>query len=84
MPTRVWLKDEKYYNIVKDAFNSETAKKFFNSEELIKFLDDHKNGKEDNSRKVWTVYIFLVWYDIYFGDSKKVTAPEGYEEPKSK
>lgn len=84
VPTRVWLKDEKYYNIVKDAFNSETAKKFFNSEELIKFLDDHKNGKEDNSRKVWTVYIFLVWYDIYFGDSKKVTAPEGYEEPKSK
>ena len=67
VPTRVWLKDEKYYNIVKDAFQSETAKKFFNSDEIIKFLDDHFNGKEDNSRKVWTVYIFLIWYDIYFG-----------------
>lgn len=78
VPTRVWLKDEKYYNIVKNAFNSETAKKFFNSEELIKFLDDHYNGKEDNSRKVWTVYIFIVWYDIYFGDSKKVTPPSGF------
>ncbi len=78
VPTRVWLKDEKYYNIVKDTFNSETAKQFFNSEELIKFLDDHYKGKEDNSRKVWTVYIFLVWYDIYFG-SDKVTAPEGFE-----
>ncbi|MBQ3691779.1 MAG: asparagine synthase (glutamine-hydrolyzing), partial [Clostridia bacterium] len=78
VPTRVWLKDEKYYNIVKDTFNSKTAKEFFNSEELIKFLDDHYNGKEDNSRKVWTVYIFLVWYDIYFG-SDKVTAPEGFE-----
>lgn len=84
VPTRVWLKDEKYYNIVKDTFNSETAKKFFNSEELIKFLDDHKNGKEDNSRKVWTVYIFIVWYNIYFGDADKVTAPEGYEPPKDK
>lgn len=82
VPTRVWLKDEKYYNIVKDTFNSATAKKFFNSEELIKFLDDHYNGKEDNSRKVWTVYIFLVWYDIYFG-SDKVTMPEGYEPPKA-
>lgn len=80
VPTRVWLKDEKYYNIVKDAFNSETAKKFFNSEELIKFLDDHRAGKEDNSRKVWTVFIFLVWYDIYFGD-EKVTAPEGIDPP---
>ncbi len=75
VPTRVWLKDEKYYNIVKDKFNSDTAKKFFNSEELIKFLDDHFNGKEDNSRKVWTVYIFLVWYDIYFG-SDTVTVPQ--------
>lgn len=84
VPTRVWLKDEKYYNVVKDAFNSATAKKFFNSEELVKFLDDHYNGKEDNSRKVWTVYIFIVWYDIYFGDEKKVTAPEGYEPPKDK
>ena len=81
VPTRVWLKDEKYYNIVKDTFNSDTAKKFFNSEELIKFLDDHFNGKEDNSRKVWTVYIFLVWYDIYFG-SDKVTAPQGFEPEK--
>ena len=76
VPTRVWLKDEKYYNIVKATFNSETAKKFFNSEELIKFLDDHFNGKEDNSRKVWTVFIFILWYDIYFG-SEKVTPPAG-------
>lgn len=75
VPTRVWLKDEKYYNIVRDVFNSETAKKFFNSEELIKFLDDHKNGKEDNSRKVWTVFIFIVWYNIYFGNDT-VEAPK--------
>ena len=70
VPTRVWLRDEKYYNIVKAAFNSETAKKFFNSEKLIKYLDDHYKGKEDNSRKIWTVYIFIVWYNIYFGNSK--------------
>ena len=70
VPTRVWLRDEKYYNIVKAAFNSETAKKFFNSEKLIKYLDDHYKGKEDNSRKIWTLYIFIVWYNIYFGNSK--------------
>ena len=65
VPTRVWLRDERYYNVVKDMFNSETAKKFFNSEVLIEFLDEHFSGKEDNSRKVWTIYIFLVWYEIY-------------------
>ena len=70
VPTREWLKDEKYYNIVKDMFNSDTAKKFFNSDVLIGFLDEHYQLKEDNSRKVWTIYIFLVWYKIYFeGDT---------------
>ena len=66
VPTRVWLKDEKYYNIVKDAFHSETAKQFFNTEELMRYLDGHRNGVRDYSRMVWTVFIFLVWYDIYF------------------
>lgn len=68
VPTRVWLRDEKYYNAVKEMFHSETAKKFFNPEVITGFLDEHYSGKEDNSRKVWTIYIFLVWYNIYFKD----------------
>ncbi|TQI67484.1 asparagine synthase (glutamine-hydrolyzing) [Clostridium sp. KNHs216] len=66
VPTRVWLRDEKYYNVVKDAFTGETAKQFFNTDELMKFLDDHYSGKRDNNRKIWTIFVFLVWYDIYF------------------
>ena len=31
-----------------------------------KLLDDHKIGKRDNSRKIWTIYSFLVWYNEYF------------------
>jgi asparagine synthase (glutamine-hydrolysing) len=66
VPTRVWLKDEKYYNIVKDAFTGETAKQFFHTDALMRFLDDHFNGKCDNNRKIWTIFVFLIWYDIYF------------------
>ena len=69
VPTRVWLRDEKYYNIVKDAFNSDIAKKFFNTDEIMKFLDIHYSGKRDYSRMIWTVFIFLVWYQIYFEDA---------------
>lgn len=68
VPTRVWLRDEKYYNVVKEMFHSDTAKKFFNPDVITGFLDEHYSGKEDNSRKVWTIYIFLVWYNIYFKD----------------
>jgi len=69
VPIRIWLRDDKYYNIVKTAFTSEGAKKYFNTSEIVKFLDDHKNGKEDNSRKIWTVYMFLVWYEDFFGNA---------------
>ena len=71
VPTRVWLRDEKYYNVVKDMFNSDISKKFFKPEHLIAWLDEHYSGKEDNSRKVWTIYVFLVWYKIYFGEDEK-------------
>lgn len=70
VPTRVWLKEDKYYNIVKEKFTGEVAQKYFHTEQLVKLLDDHKNGKADNSRRVWTVYTFLVWYDQYFDDAK--------------
>lgn len=77
IPIRIWLKEDKYYNRVKEMFTSEAAKKFFHTEQLVKLLDDHKSGKNtnektDNSRKIWTVYIFLVWYDRFFEHGKPV------------
>lgn len=76
VPTRVWLRDEKYYNVVKKKFLGKTAEKFFNTDALVAWLDEHSSGKEDNSRRVWTVYVFLVWYDIYFDDdTNKVEKP---------
>lgn len=71
VPTRVWLKDEKYYEIVKEAFSSEAAKKYFNTDKIIAYLDEHKAGKADNSRKVWTIYMFLIWYNEFFGEEKE-------------
>lgn len=76
VPTRVWLRDKKYYNVVKTKFKGKTAEKFFNTDVLVSWLDSHFSGKEDNSRRVWTIYVFLVWYDIYFDeDSEKVEKP---------
>ncbi|MGN0584422.1 MAG: asparagine synthase (glutamine-hydrolyzing) [Ruminococcus sp.] len=67
VPIRVWLKEDGYYNTVKTAFTGAAAEKYFNTDKLVKLLDDHRAGKGDYSRKIWTVYMFLVWYDVYFG-----------------
>ena len=66
VPIRVWLKEDKYYNIVKEAFESKAAREFFDTDSILKLLKDHKAGKGDNSRKIWTIYAFLVWYKVYF------------------
>ncbi len=66
VPIRIWLKEDKYYNIVKEAFSSNSAKKYFNSEKIIELLDKHKAGKGDFSRKIWTIYMFLVWHKQFF------------------
>ena len=69
VPIRVWLKEDKYYNIVKDKFTSPQSAQFFNTDKLVQLLDDHREGKYDYSRKIWTVFSFLVWYDVYFSDN---------------
>ncbi len=66
VPVRVWLRQDAYYNKVKEAFTGATAERFFNTAMLVRFLDEHYQGKKDNSRKIWTVYMFLVWYGMYF------------------
>ena len=69
VPIRVWLKEDKYYNIVKDKFTSDAANQFFNTDVLVGLLDDHRAGKYDYSRKIWTVFSFLVWYDVFFKEN---------------
>ena len=66
VPIRIWLKEDAYYNRVKAAFESPAAKEFFNTAEIIKYLDEHRAGKADNSRKIWTIYMFLVWHQQFF------------------
>jgi asparagine synthase (glutamine-hydrolysing) len=70
VPIRHWLREDKYYNIVKDAFASDYASEFFDTDALLSMLDNHKSGKEKNQRKIWTVYTFLVWYKRFFIDFK--------------
>lgn len=64
VPIRNWIKEDDIYNKIKSRFLE--AGEFFNTKEIVKLLDDHRNNKYDNSRKIWTIYIFLIWYDRYF------------------
>jgi len=66
VPIRVWLREEEYYRKVKEAFASVVAEKYFRTDVLQGMLVAHYKGKKDNSRKIWTVYMFLLWYEEFF------------------
>ena len=66
VPFVVWIKEEKYYKMVKEVFNKDFVSEFFDKDKINKLLDDHFNGITNNGRKVYTIYTFLKWYEIYF------------------
>ena len=66
VPTRLWLQEEKYYNIVLDAFKQDFVGEFFQMDKLMKLLNDHKSKKVDNGKKIWTIYTFILWHQEYF------------------
>lgn len=66
VPIRIWLKQDRFYNLVKEAFLSEGAKRYFNTDHLVSLLERHRKDEADNSRKIWTVYMFLLWYEKFF------------------
>jgi asparagine synthase (glutamine-hydrolysing) len=68
VPIKFWFREEKYYNLVKERFASDYAKEFFDTTKIMKLLDDHFNGKTNSSRKIYTIYTFLIWYKRFFID----------------
>ena len=66
VPFVLWIKEEKYYKIVKEVFNKDFVSEFFDKDKINKLLDDHFNNITNNGRKVYTIYTFLKWYEIYF------------------
>ena len=46
MPLNDWLRQDKYYNMVREKFEGPVAQKFFNVPELLKLLDRPQSGQE--------------------------------------
>ena len=69
VPIRVWISEEPWYSEIKQSFSGEAANKFFHTDKLSKLLEEHTNGKKDNSKKIWTVFVFLVWYRVFFEEA---------------
>ena len=69
-PIATWMKEPKYHKLLVRAFNSDVAHKFFNTDYLMYILHQHDEGKS-NMQKIFTIYTFILWYEIYFPENTK-------------
>ncbi|WP_042354712.1 asparagine synthase (glutamine-hydrolyzing) [Bacillus rubiinfantis] len=64
VPIRHWLKAE-MNEWVKTIIRDSQTDHLINKSYVLRLLDDHCLGKADNSRKIWTVLMFMVWHQVY-------------------
>ncbi|WP_066057547.1 asparagine synthase (glutamine-hydrolyzing) [Robertmurraya korlensis] len=64
VPIRHWLKAE-MNEWAKTIIRESDTDYLLNKTYVLQLLEDHCQGKADNSRKIWTVLMFMVWHQIY-------------------
>jgi asparagine synthase (glutamine-hydrolysing) len=67
VPIRHWLKDE-MNEWAKNIIRESNTEHLINKSYVLQLLEDHCQGKADNSRKIWTVLMFMVWHQVYVED----------------
>jgi asparagine synthase (glutamine-hydrolysing) len=69
VPIRVWLKNE-WYNWARELIHAtDNSMPWINKSRALQMLDDHRAGKYDASRKLWTLLVFMLWYQMYIGQT---------------
>ena len=80
VPVSKWLRDADVNADIKRAFESEAAAEFFSKDEIGALLDAFLGQKPRVNhpiwfarhkpllwRHVWTIYVFIRWYELFFG-----------------
>lgn len=66
VPIREWMREEVVYNEIKQTLEQDFVGEFFNQKYILKLLEQHRNHKKDNYKKIWAIYCFIKWYEIFF------------------
>lgn len=83
VPVRAWLAELAAAAEIRRAFEGEAAAEFFNVDEIGALLDAFLGEKPRVAhpvwfprhqallwRHVWTIYVFIRWYELFFGNNR--------------
>ena len=63
VPLAHWMRTELYEEI-RAILVSVVAEEFVDQQVCLAMLEEHRTGK-DNSRKIWTIMVFVLWLESY-------------------
>lgn len=83
VPVRAWLKEPAFLDEITRALTSQSAAELLNAAELNALLTAFKGGRPSVHagwykrhdkllwRYVWSIYVFIRWYELFFKDGAK-------------
>ncbi|MGZ8180273.1 asparagine synthase (glutamine-hydrolyzing) [Williamsia sp. SKLECPSW1] len=65
VPLRHWLAGTELHDWARETIAASGAGHIVDLQAVSAMLDEHRAGTVDNSRRLWTVLVFLVWHGIF-------------------
>ena len=60
IPLAKWIRTDLYEQI-KSIFEQDIAEEFFNTDVLLKMLEQHRKGLRELSYQIWAITMFIIW-----------------------
>ena len=75
VPIRHWLKDV-MYDWAREIITDSQADHLIDRAAALRLLDEHRDGRHDYSRKIWTLLVFMIWHGIFVEQRIHPDVPE--------
>ncbi|WP_072802654.1 asparagine synthase (glutamine-hydrolyzing) [Rhodococcoides yunnanense] len=65
VPLRHWLRGTELFDWAHQQIAESETDHILNKAAITAMLNEHREGRSDHSRRLWTVLIFMVWHGIF-------------------
>ena len=65
VPIRHWLAGTEMYDWAHQLIMTSDTDHIYDRQFVLQMLREHREGAVDNSRRLWTVLCFMIWYGIF-------------------
>ncbi|CCI82987.1 asparagine synthase (glutamine-hydrolyzing) [Corynebacterium otitidis] len=65
VPMRHWLAGGELYDWARDQIRASDTAHLIDKDAALAMLEEHRDGRSDHSRRLWTVIAFMIWHGIF-------------------